>query len=152
MTEKRTILSEGDLISLWRDLKALPLPFRIAINTGKEARTSAQNRLLHKWYGEIATQKADETALDVKLDCNIAYGIPILSRDDEEWAAVFGHIFRGLDIERKRKAIRVLDVPFTRNMTVKQLTEYMDQMERDYRGQEYILTHPDDRGREDMRR
>jgi len=119
-------------------------PFQIIVLKGKEARTKKQNRLVHMWFNEIAQQKGDETSADIKIDCNIAYGRPILARDDPEWDAVFEWVFRDLNIERKRKAVKVLDVPFTRKMSVKQLTEYMDNMGRDYRQQGFNLTDPED--------
>ena len=106
-------------------------------------RTSAQNRLLHKWFAEIAKQKGDETAADVKAFCNLTYGRPILDRDDEEWRAAFGYIFDQLNHAAKIKAIRVLDIPFTRKMRVEQLSEYMDQMGKDYREAGFRLTDPE---------
>ena len=139
-----TITSAVDLA---RILGAIRLredfPFRIIVLKGKEERTKAQNRMIHKWFGEIAKQKGDEDMMDIKLDCNIAYGEPILVRDDPEWEAVFGHLFRGLNIEQKRKAICVLGVPFTSRMSKEQLSEYMERMSRDYRQQGFELTDPE---------
>jgi len=107
-------------------------------------RTTEQNALLHKWFSEIATQKGDETMLDIKAHCNLTYGRPIKVRDDAEWNAVFGYLFDQLNYDKKIKAVRVLDVPFTRNMSVPQLSEYMDTMGRDYRQQGFNLTAPED--------
>lgn len=109
-------------------------------------RTTEQNALLHKWFVQIATQKGDETMLDVKGYCNLTYGRPIKVRDDPEWNAVFGYLFDRLGHEKKLKAIRVLDVPFTRNMNVSQLSEYMDAMSRDYRQEGFVLAQPEDQG------
>ena len=100
--------------------------------------------MLHKWFGQVATQKGDETMLDVKAHCNLTYGRPIKVRDDETWDAVFGYLFDQLNYERKIKAIRVLDVPFTRNMNVSQLSEYMEAMSRDYRQEGCNLSDPED--------
>jgi hypothetical protein len=69
---------------------------------------------------------------EIKALCNLTYGRPILDRDDEEWKAAFGYIFDSLSHAAKLKAMRVLDVPITRRMSVVQLSEYMDQMARDY--------------------
>lgn len=109
-------------------------------------RTTEQNALLHKWFSEIATQKGDESMLDVKAYCNLTYGRPILVRDDPEWETIFGYLFDQLPHDKKLKAIRVLDVPFTRRMGIKQLSEYMTQMQRDYRELGYFLTDPELRG------
>ncbi len=114
------------------------------VTISSKKRTTEQNALLHKWFSEIATQKGDETMLDIKAHCNLTYGRPIKVRDDAEWGAVFEYIFRNLNYEKKIKAVRVIDVPFTRDMNVEQLSEYMDAMSRDYRADGYILSDPDD--------
>lgn len=115
-------------------------------------RTTEQNRTIHKWFSQIATQKGDETMLDIKARCNLIYGRPIKVRDDPEWAAVFGYLFDHLDYEKKIKAIRILDVPFTRNMTVDQMSEYMSSMARDYRQEGFYLADPEEFRLRDPRR
>jgi len=115
----------------------------VTIREAGEVRTLAQNRLLHRWFADIARQMEGQTEAEIKADCNLTYGRPILARDDEEWEAAFGYIFDTLSRPEKLKAIRVLDVPFTRRMSVKQLTEYMDQMQRDYAEVGIRLTDPE---------
>ena len=119
----------------------------VVITDAEETRTGQQNRLVHRWFADIARALGDQSEADVKVDCNLQYGRPILARDDEEWSAAFGYIFDALSLPAKRKAMRVLDIPFTRRMSVKQLTEYMDQMQRDYLQQGVHLTDPDQLGR-----
>jgi hypothetical protein len=114
----------------------------LIVTISAPSRTSEQNALIHKWFSEIATQKGDESMMDIKAYCNLTYGRPILIRDDAEWQAVFGYLFDALPHEKKIKAIRVLDVPFTRRMGVKQLSEYMDHMQRDYREAGFFLSDP----------
>ena len=108
-----------------------------------KSRTTEQNALIHKWFSEIATQKGDETMMDIKAHCNLTYGRPIKIRDDPEWSVVFGYLFDRLNYEKKIKAIRIIDVPFTRSMNVSQLSEYMDAMSRDYRAEGFVLTEPE---------
>jgi hypothetical protein len=67
--------------------------------------------LIHKNFTEIANHYGDRTAHEVKAECNLTYGRPILDRDDEEWKAAFGYIFDNLNHAAKLKAIRVLDIP-----------------------------------------
>ena len=107
-------------------------------------RTTEQNALIHKWFSEIATQKGDESMLDIKVKCNLTYGRPILVRDDPKWGADFDAAFMSFDYETKIGLIRTLDIPFTRRMNVGQLSEYMDEMSRDAASRGYVLTHPDD--------
>lgn len=127
-------------------------PIRVQVTEAKEARTAAQNRTLHMWFGEIARELGDSTAEEVKAHCNLTYGRPIMARDDEEWQSAFGYIFDSLNHASKLKAIRVLDLPFTRRMNVDQLSEYMEQMQRDYREMGIFLTDPELRGYEELKR
>ena len=115
----------------------------VVVNEAGEARTAAQNRLLHRWFADIAKCLEGQSEADIKAECNLTYGRPILARDDPDWEGAFGYIFDSLNRPSKLKAIRVLDVPFTRRMKVKQLTEYMDQMRRDYAEAGIHLTDPE---------
>lgn len=118
----------------------------LTVTEKAEQRTSAQNRLVHRWFADIARHHSfGESEADIKAECNLMFGRPILSRDDPEWESVFGYIFDALNKPSKLKAIRVLDVPFTRKMGVKQLTEYMDEMQRFYAQQGVVLTDPEAR-------
>ena len=119
----------------------------VSIADAETSRTSQQNRLVHRWFADIARALGDQSEADIKIDCNLQYGRPILARDDEEWSAAFAYIFDALSLPAKRKAIRVFDIPFTRRMSVAQLSEYMAEMQRDYLAQGVYLTDPDQLGR-----
>ena len=70
---------------------------------------------------------------------------PALWRPDggRSQSAAFSFVFDALNLPSKLKAIRVLDVPFTRIMGVRQLTKYMKQMSLDYRDEGVVLTDPE---------
>ena len=138
----RVIHTFEDADRLAAFLKTRDLPVTATITKG-DPRTKAQNRLVHRWFGDIAAQDGDKSPADVKAECNLIYGRPIMARDFPDWTAAFGYLFDSLSWEAKVKAIRVLDVPFTRRMNVKQLCEYMDQMERDYTELGISLTQPE---------
>lgn len=139
---QRTIENTRQLLAFMAELGSQVFPFTITVSKDKR-RSQAMNRTIHKWFGEIAKHYGDRSEADVKADCNLTYGVPIKRRDDEEWAAAFGYIFDALNKPSKVKALRVLDIPVTRDMTVKQLSEYMDQMSRDYREAGVFLTDPE---------
>lgn len=128
-----------------RLIDTAPADARVVITEAAEVRTSAQNRLIHRWFADIARAMVGVPEAEVKAECNLVYGRPILARDDPEWEAAFGYIFDSMNRPTKLKAIRVLDVPFTRRMGVKQLSEYMDQMQRDYAEVGIALTDPEAR-------
>ena len=121
---------------------------RVTITDAKEVRTKAQNRLVHRWFEDVARALVGQTKAEIKTECNLTYGKPILQRDDPEWDDAFGYVFDNLNYQAKLKAIRVLDLPFTRRMNVKQLSEYMDQMRQDYAEVGIYLTDPELRGYE----
>jgi hypothetical protein len=128
-------------------IDAAPVGSVVTVQEKGEARTKAQNRLVHRWFTDIARHHSfGQSEADVKADCNLTYGLPILTRDDVEWGACFGYIFDAMNKPSKLKAIRVLDVPFTRRMGVQQLNEYMGQMQQDYAEQGVFLTDPELRG------
>jgi hypothetical protein len=143
-TETRIVKTEEDRERLVKYINFRGLPFTAAIADGVK-RTNPQNDLVHKWFAEIASHMGDRTEKDVKADCNLMYGLDIMRRDPE-WDSTFGYLFDSLSHAAKLKAIRVLDIPFTRKMRVPELKEYMDQMMRDYREMGIFLTDPELRG------
>lgn len=142
---KRTCHTAHDTAKMIVDAKAMDRPFVVTIRDGQDKKTE-QNGLVHQWFTDIANWNDDQTAAEVKAHCNLTYGRPIMDRDDPEWKSVFGYLFEALSYEAKLKAIRVLDVPFTRRMGLKQISEYMTQMGKDYREAGVPLTDPRDRG------
>lgn len=140
---KRIVTSKAEMFAAIVDLAACEYPVTVTIAKGEPKRSDAMNRTVHLWFGEIATHRGDTSPAEVKAECNLKYGVPIKRRDDEEWASAFGYIFDSLNYPSKLKALRVLDIPVTRNMTVKQLGEYLDQMQRDFIGEGIRLTDPE---------
>ena len=119
----------------------LEKPFTLTWRIG-ESRSNAQNMTIHKWFAEVATALQDAPD-NIKAECNLTFGVPIMVRDDAEWASAFSYIFEALSRPAKLKAIRVLDIPFTRRMSVGQLSEYMEAMQRHYAEIGVRLTDPD---------
>ena len=126
-------------------IDAAPVNATATVRTAKEARTMAQNRLIHRWFGDISRHLMGESEADVKVRCNLMYGKPILARDNAEWGEEFSAVFEVLSYEKKLNAIKTFDIPFTRNMSVKQLSEYMNEMQRDHLTMGIRLTDPDAR-------
>jgi len=126
-----------------RIIECAPVDAVVTVREKERDRTRAQNRLVHRWFADIERQMVGQYAAEIKAECNLTYGRSILARDDPEWEGAFGYIFDALNRPAKLKAIRILDVPFTRRMKVKQLTEYMDQMRRDYEEIGVYLTDPE---------
>lgn len=94
-------------------------------------RTKSQNALLHVWFGEIARHFGDRSAKQVKGDCHRDIGMTIKLRDDVfEW--LWRRTGAGLDAERQSKYLASEAITFSSTMSVKDLSEYMDAIERHY--------------------
>lgn len=138
----RSIANETQLERLLALLKSRSQPFTVSIADGA-SRSLNQNALLHKWYGEVAQQLGDISAMAVKGRCHVAYGVPIRRRDPV-WARIWDKLFGKLTYEQQCFLFEKGVLAMTREMTVKELIEYMDAMAVDYRSQGVVLTEPAD--------
>lgn len=138
----RTVTNPTQLERLIALLKSRAQPFTVSVADGA-SRTLNQNALIHKWYGEIAQQLGDVSAMAVKGRCHVAYGVPIRRRDPV-WARIWESLFAKLTYEQQCFLFERGVLAMTREMTVKELTEYMDAMAVDYRAQGVVLTEPND--------
>lgn len=138
----RSITNPHQLERLTALLKSRAQPFTVSIADGA-ARSLNQNALLHKWYGQIAEQLGDISAMAIKGQCHVAYGVPIRSRDPV-WRRIWESLFAKLTYQQQCFLFERGVLAMTREMTVKELTEYMDAMAREYRAQGVVLTEPTD--------
>ncbi|WP_424974224.1 hypothetical protein [Dinoroseobacter sp. S124A] len=145
MTATSFALSPQTRLLAMRAVEHSPEGYLFDLRPPEKDRTARQNRTIHKWFSQIAVQSPGLTEPEVKAQCNLTYGLPIMMRDDPDWGKAFGYIFADLSYPAKLKAIRVLDIPFTRRMKVGQLSEYMEAMQRDYREAGFSLIDPEAR-------
>ena len=145
-TVTKVLKTPEDLEQWVKFLTAQTLPITVAQTAGAK-KTNPQNRTIHMWFNEIAAHCGDKTEREVKAECNLQFGLDIMTQN-EDWSKAFGYIFGNLSYAAKIKAIMVFDIPFTRKMTVPQLTQYMDEMGREYRSQGVYLTDPELQGYE----
>lgn len=138
----RSVTKPHQLEQLFALLKSRALPFTVSIGDGA-ARSLNQNALLHKWYGEVSQQLGDISAMAIKGQCHVAYGVPIRRRDPV-WSRIWESIFAKLTYEQQCFLFERGVLAMTREMTVKELTEYMDAMALHYRAQGVVLTEPSD--------
>ena len=117
----------GDLRELWREHKYL----RVTIKTGKD-RSLDQNAILHAWITQIANELREQTAAQIKAECKLVYGVPILRAEDEEFREFYDRAIKWMTYEQKLDAMAF--VPVTSIMTVKQLSQFLTGMQEGYRG------------------
>ena len=107
------------------------------------SKTDAQNKLAQRWFTDIARQLGDTTHEDVRADCKVTFGVPILCAENDAFRQSWTETFAPLSYEGVRKAVKNLDVPVTRLMTLKQMTAFMDAMQAHWGGMGVYLTDPE---------
>jgi hypothetical protein len=137
----RTALTATEAGRLAEWVEGLPTPFTLTFKEGK-VRTLDQNALLHKWFGEIAKQKGDRTAMQVKGECHNEYALAIKMRDPQ-WAWVWVRTGAILDYEQQCRALTSGVFYVSSGMSVPELSEYMEAMSQAYRSKGFRLTDPE---------
>jgi C-terminal processing protease CtpA/Prc len=123
-------------------LRGRKLPITVNWTQGAP-RSNAQNRLAQRWFTDIATQLGDQTHEDVRAECKLRFGVPILRAENETFRLSYDRVIKALPYEQKLDAIKAFDLPVSRLMTVKQMTAFMDEMQRHWSGQGVRLTDPE---------
>ena len=123
-------------------LRGRKLPITVSWTQGAP-RSNAQNRLAQRWFTDISTQLGDQTHEDVRAECKLRFGVPILRAENEAFRLSYDRVIKALPYEQKLDAIKAFDLPVTRLMTVKQMTAFMDEMQRHWSGQGVRLTDPE---------
>lgn len=137
---QRSITTPEQAQSLAAFLTGLSVPYTVTVREGR-VRSLDQNALLHKWFGEIATQ-GDMSASDVKGQCHHEYGLPIRLRDPQ-FAWLWNNSAAKLEYEKRCRVLASGQFQISSKMTTKELSEYMDAMHRDYTARGVRLTTPE---------
>lgn len=123
-------------------LNARKFPMTVTITAG-ELRRGKQNRLAQRWFTDISRQLGDQTHEDVRAFCKLTIGVPILRAENEAFRTSYDKTMRPLDYETKLEAMKSLDIPVTRMMTVKQMTTFMDEVSQFWTKRGIRLTDPE---------
>lgn len=115
-------------------------PFVIVVQSVK--RSLDQNALFHAVAAQIAAQKEDETLSSIRCELKLNYAVPILLRDDEEYARVYNLAVAPHFYEDQLKIMR--HWPATRLMNMTQMGECITDIIRDYSQEGIIITNPRD--------
>ena len=69
--------------------------------------------------------------------------MPILRAENEAFRISYDRVLKRLSYEEKLAAVKAFDLPVTRLMSVKQMSAFMDEMQRHWSGQGVRLTDPE---------
>lgn len=92
--------------------------------------TLEQNSGVWKLYALIAATMGDRTARDVKRECKLCHGVPILRDADPEYRTAYDRVIKPLDYALKLEAMDFW--PVTRLMRKSQKSAYLDEVQRQY--------------------
>ena len=136
-----TLHGPHDLQALAKRIEWLGWPVTVSVRKGVR-RSLRANRLAQRWASDVAEQTG-ETPEEVRARFKLTLGIPI-RREDPEYAAAYDAIVRPLPYEDKLRLMAVpLDWPVTRDMTAKQLSRYMDAIQKECAEAGLSLTDPE---------
>jgi len=127
----------GDLRGLWREHKYL----RISIKAGKD-RSLSQNALEHTWFAQIANELREQTTAQVKAECKLIYGVPILRAENEDFRTFYDAAIKRLEYGQKLEAMNF--VPVSSIMTVDQLSQFLNAIQKGYEGRVALEFPPED--------
>lgn len=139
----RSVEDEQARSMLIRYIEGQKLPFTATIEAGR-SRSTRQNRLQRQWMNDIAAQLPDYDAEGWRAYCKLHFGVAIRKASDEAFADMYDRIIRPLPYEQKLDLMRVpIDLPVTRDMSAKQMTQYLDDIQRHFAEQGVLLTDPE---------
>ncbi|WP_043767539.1 hypothetical protein [Algiphilus aromaticivorans] len=128
----------GTMREAWKQHRYLKVQWK----EGKK-RSLDQNALTHVWYAQIARELGDCTAEEVRCQCKLELGVPILRTDDEDFRQRYDRLVKGrFSHEEKLDLMRWF--PVTSLMTKPQLSQYLQEVYDRYRRQGVGLEWPQD--------
>lgn len=127
----------GDLRQMFAEHGFLKLD----VKAGK-ARSIPQNSITHAWYGQIARELREDNELGWKCYCKLHHGVPILRAEDAEFRETYDGAIKGLSYEQKLAVMKIL--PVTSLMTKAQLSQYAEEVRKDFDRRGVKLEFPQD--------
>lgn len=136
----RLIRTADDLDALSTLLGNLKLPITVEWVQGLD-RSAQQNKLMWLWAGEVEQQTQQETADEVQRRWKLDIGLPILCADSEEYRKFCRLTLKALTYPQRKEAMRF--TPVTSEMTVRQMVQFLDTVQRECAEQGIKLTDPE---------
>ena len=142
-TQSLILTGPQDVTTIARRAEWVGYPCTVSIRAGV-GRSLAQNRLAQQWAADVSAQMGDRTPEEVRGYFKLRHGVPI-RREDPAFLAIYDARIKPLPYEAKLALMMApLDLPVTRDMTVKELTRYLDSIQQEFLPMGISLTDPDD--------
>ncbi len=137
----RILRTDTDRAAWVNFLAAQALPLTVSATKGAR-RSLPQNATAAMWYGQIAAETG-QTQAEAKAECKLRFGLPIMERDRAEWVAKWQPLYGPLPYAMQLRLFEA--IPLTSLLTTRQMAEYMDAVQKEYRGQGIALIDPEAR-------
>lgn len=96
-------------------------------------RSLDQNGQAHVWYQQIANELREGTVLEVKCECKLTLGVPILRAESDDFRTEYDTLIKTrYSYEEKLRVMQWF--PVTSLMTTDQLNQYLTAMQTAYAG------------------
>jgi hypothetical protein len=129
--DRRVLHTQRDVDVWCAFLKKATLPMVVAWKQGDD-RTTAQNALLYRWYGEIANETEGWLPHDARAYCKLHLAVPI-RREDEDFRVKYDEMLRPLPYQTKLALmVDPFNLPVSSEMTITQMTRYLDAIQREF--------------------
>jgi TPR repeat protein len=138
----RIIRDEKHIAALGAILARLNLPITVSWVQGAP-RTDAQNRLAFRWYQDAARQLGDRSHEDARAESKVGFAAPILCAGNDAFRLSWERLRERFTHEEIVQFVRETQLPMTSLMLMPQMREYMDAIERHWRGLGVRLTDPE---------
>lgn len=122
-------------------LNAQALPMTVSHAKGAN-RTKQQNATLHKWFGQIASEQGDSAAA-IKAELKLRFGLPIMQANHPGWVEEWSPLYEPLPYAMRLKVFEI--IPMTSLMRVKEMSEFMEAIQRECRTLGISLIDPEAR-------
>ena len=107
------------------------------VASNEKKRSLDQNAISHTWYTQVSVELREQSVRDVKRECKLLYGVPILRAESEEFRELYDSLVKGrFSYEEKLQMMDLL--PVTSLMTKKQLSQYLETMQKAYADRVYL--------------
>lgn len=136
------VIKDAEALDRWvAFLEAQSFPMTVTHAKGSN-RSKQQNATLHKWFGQIAEETGDSAA-SVKAQCKLDYGLPIMLANKPAWVEEWAPLYEPLPYAARLKVFEC--IPMTSVMGVRDMSAFMDAVQKVYRAQGIPLIDPEAR-------
>ena len=123
-------------------------PQEVTIKPYSGKRSLDQNAISHAWYNQISAELHEDTPEQVKCECKLRIGVPIMRAENADFRNMYDNAIRSnLSYEEKLEVMRYL--PVTSLMNKAQLSRYLELIQQTYAMRGVVLEFPNEYGREE---